>query len=212
MNRIRNCVMSLLVLTSLGVPSASAGLLVSIDKLQQAGGNGSFEVLLTNTEPLGGTSYGLAGFSFELLAAPGSGITFTAADYPTSGSPAYIFDGTGQTSLDPTIPLSSDTFSNSHFSAADTEFSFLSIPVNPGDSFSLGLISFSATSTLSLANLQGLIVSGGTILSDENFQPIPYSMSGSAVPEPSSVVLFGLAGALMLAAGRRFRPKLGLRD
>jgi hypothetical protein len=194
------------MLVSLGVPSASgAGLLISIGELEQSGGSGSFEVLLTNTEPVVGTTFNIAGFSFELLAAPGSGITFTAADYPTSGPAPYIFDGTGQTTLDPTIPLSEDAFPNTNFSGADTEFTYASIPVAPGDMFSLGLISFTATSTVSLGELQGLVVRAGTTLSDENFQPIAYSLAAASVPEPSSLVMAAVGGALVLvvAVARR---------
>lgn len=185
-------------------PSVSvADLLISIDDLNQSSGSGSFKVTLANTEGPGGTTYQVAAFSFELLSAPGSGLEFTAADYPTSGSPPYIFDGTGQTSVDPTILLSSYTFANTHFSGADSEFTQSWIPVAPGDGFSLGLVSFTAASPVSLGDLQSLIVKAGTVLSDENFDPIPYSLPGIAVPEPSTLTTACLAVALGLAGASR---------
>lgn len=201
-------VVSVSAFAILGVQSASAaGLLVSLDKLQKAGGSGSFEVLLTNTELPGGTTYDVAGFSFELLAIPGTDLSFTAADYPTSGAPPYIFEGTGQTLLDPSIPLSADLFPNAGFSGSDIEFALLSIPIAPGDVFSLGLVSFTSTSSISLSDIQGTIVAAGTSISDENFDPIPYSLPNAAVPEPSSLVMTCLAGGLILGGLRaRRRP------
>lgn len=210
----RNLLFVASAFTILGGPSASAaGLLISLDKFQQAGGSGSFEVLLTNTEAPGGTTYNVAGFTFELLAIPGTDWSFTGADYPTSGAPAHIFEGTGQTLLDPSIPLSADLFPNTGFSGSDTEFVSSSVPVAPGDLFSLGLASFTSTSNISLNDLQRMIVAAGTSLSDENFNPIPYALPYSAVPEPSSLVLTGLAGFLAVGGTcARRRPGRMMND
>jgi hypothetical protein len=182
-------------------PAAASGLLISIGGLDQSGVDGSFEVLLTNTEFPGGTTYEIAGFSFELLGTPGSGLTFTAADYPT-GSPPYIFDGTGQASLDPSIPLSNDLFPNTHFSGADVEFVAPSIAVVPGAVFSLGLVSFTSISTVTADELVGTIVREGTVISDPGFQSIPYALPNTAVPEPPSWTLISLAGAIILGLRR----------
>jgi hypothetical protein len=204
--RIQTFLTALAMLAGLGVPSASAGLLISIDALEQAGGNGSFEVVLTNTEAAGGSTYGIAGFTFDLLAAPGSGLTFTAADYPAPAALPYIFEGTGLASFEPSITLSDAIFPTDHIIGGDVEFVLPSIPVAPGDRFSLGLISFTAASTVALDDLQGIIVRAGTSLSDENADPIPYALPNTAVPEPSSLILTGLAGGLVLGALHARRP------
>jgi len=203
MTRLHGYVLALVIIAILGIPSVSAaGLLISIDDLNQSAGSGSFELLLTNTETPGGTTYDIAGFSFELNAA-GSGVMFTAADYPASG---YVFDGTGQTSLDPTIPLSTNTFPTSDVSGSDVEFIDSSITVAPGDVFSLALISFTSPTPDTVSGLESLIDTKGTVLSDANVRPIPYSLPNASVPEPSSVVMLGL-GSLGLM-GLTWRRRL----
>jgi len=198
---------ALLLSVFLASSSASAaGLLISIDDLNQSGGKGSFELLLTNTDVPGGTTYDIAGFSFELNAAA-SGLIFTAADYP-SGTPAYIFDGTGQTTQDPTIPLSTNAFPTSDVSGSDTEFTSSSIAVAPGDVFSLALISFTSPTPVTVSGLESLISTSGTVLSDANLKAIAYSLPSTAVPEPSSVAMVALAGTLILSLrGGAVRPR-----
>lgn len=200
-NKTTSYVMIVLAVAMMGAPSASAGLLISVEGLTQSAGSGSFEVTLSNTNAPGGTTYDVAGFTFELIAAPGSGLTFTAADYPAGAIP-YIFEGVGQTTLDPTIPLSYDSFPTADVNGADSAILAASVSVASGDKFSLGLVSFASAVPVLLSEIQSMIVRSGTSLSDENFDPIPYTLPNAAVPEPSSLVLTGLAAGLVLGAFR----------
>lgn len=206
MRLIIRVILVLVAISGSAIPTASAaGLLISIDQLQQTAGSGSFQVILTNTEDPAGITYRVAGFTFELLSTHGSGLKFQGAEYPTSDLPGYLFEGTGQTVLDSAIPLSYDEFPTAHFSGADTEFVETSIPIGPGVSFSLGLITFETPSPVSLGSLQELIVRAGTVLSDENFEPIPYSLPNTSVPEPSSWVTLALGSIGVIGVASRHR-------
>ena len=121
-------------------PALAGGLVMSIDDVTgPTVGLGTFEVLLSNTEPSGGQSFDVASFSFQLMVPSSSGIQFTGATTSTSGA-SYIFDGTGERSIDPSFTLSPDPFPNAGFSGSDTEFTFASINVAPGDTFGLGFV------------------------------------------------------------------------
>ena len=194
--------LSLFLNLGLETAASASGLLISIDGLTQSSGSGSFELVLTNTEDPGGTTFGIAGFSFELNGG-GSGLLVTSADYPT-GTPAYIFEGTGQSSLDPTIPLSTDTFPTADVSGADVYFglSGLSAPVAPGDALALALITFTSPDPITINDLVAMIDTRSTVLSDENFRPIGYSLPVTAVPEPSSLAMVVLAGTLLTGLRR----------
>ncbi|WP_165227877.1 PEP-CTERM sorting domain-containing protein [Aquisphaera insulae] len=200
--------------------SAHAGLVLSIANLTQpSSGTGTFEVLLTNDELPGGTSYDLAGFSFGLTVPTGSGVKFSAAD-ATSTTKPYIFADSGGAWLESQNPgdpafaftFSYSTFPGSDVIASDTEWKFPSITVNPQDVYSLGTISYLVEPGTPTSDVQISFNLDGTSLSGPNDTdpPIPFTtdtsdgvirIGGTVVPEPSSVVL-ALAATALLGTAR----------
>ncbi len=166
-------ILLLAVWFALTLGQAHAGSLVmSVDNVTgPSAGQGTFDVLLTNTNPAGGTSYDVASFSFELSVPAGSGVQFTGANTAFVG-PAYIFAGTGGASIDPTFTLSLDSFPTTQFTGSDTEFANPGIAVGPGAVFGLGLISYS--------------VFPQTPASDV---PISFVLAGSSVSDPSGAAI-----------------------
>lgn len=106
MNRVCSCLLALLAVATLAMPSASAaGLLMSIDDaLETSSGVGSFEVILTNTGVPGGAGYDISAFSFKVSAPAGSSMMFTDASIATSAAP-YLLEGIGRAVFDPSFKL-----------------------------------------------------------------------------------------------------------
>src|SRR5262249_3882650 len=72
----------------------AAGLVLSIDPVTgPSSGQGTFEVLLTNTTPAGGQSFDVASLSFALMLPTAAGVQFTDATTATTTA-AYLFEGT----------------------------------------------------------------------------------------------------------------------
>ena len=196
-------------------PALAGGLVMSIDDVTgPTVGLGTFEVLLSNTEPSGGQSFDVASFSFELMVPSSSGIQFTGATTSTSGA-SYIFDGTGGASIDPSFTLSPDPFPNAGFSGSDTEFTFASINIAPGDTFGLGFAFYAVQPGAPAGDVAISLVSDGTSLSDATGARIDFQadaskgiihVAGASVPEPTSLLLISIGLAPTLAAvGRRWR-------
>jgi hypothetical protein len=205
-----------LALILIPTPVFAGPLVMSLDHVTgPTGGLGTFEVFLTNTEPAGGQSFDVAGFSFELMLPSASGVEFTGANTATVGAP-YLFDGTGGASIDPTFTLSLDSFPNTHLAGSDAEFAFPSITVNPGDVFGLGFITYSVAPNAPGSDEPITFISAGTSLSDAAGAGIDFSsdtqrgvihVRGGAVPEPGSLVLAATAlGMMLLTRTFRYRP------
>jgi hypothetical protein len=200
---------------ALGPKSAQAGgLVMSLDNVTgPMAGQGTFDVLLKNTELSGGQSFDVASFSFELVLPSASGVEFSAASTATVSNP-YLFAGTGGASVDPSFTLSLDSFPNTDFAGSDTEFTFPSIAVAPGATFGLGLISYIVAPDAPSGAVQVSFVSFGTSLTDAASAPIAFQtddsngiihVSGSAVPEPSSLMLTSIAFGTVLVMLRLHR-------
>lgn len=197
---------------------AEAVLIMSISNVTgPVAGVGTFEVLLSNTAAPGGTSFDVASFSFELAVSPASGVQFTAADTATI-SAAYLLDGVGGASVDPTFTLSLDPFPNTSFAGSDTAFLVSSIMLDPGDVFGLGLISYSVGSNAPPGDVQISFVPAGTSLSDAAGGRVNFNtdsrqgvikVAGAVVPEPSALALAITAISLTTIAGARKRIGLG---
>lgn len=180
--------------------SANAGLLIDIAPNSTAPGTtGSLEVTLTNTgtDPLDDVI--VAGFSFEITAG-GNDVTFSDVTTGTSLFP-YIFgtnstfgpDILGGLSTDKHTISASDIYSTSSTGATLT----------PGETVSLGLVSFALSSSTPLGlipiTFTAFPATGGN---DPSSNDIPFVLSSTgginvaAVPEPSSFVsmLLGAVG------------------
>src|SRR5271157_2059936 len=196
-----------------------AGLVMSIEDLTgPTGGAGTFEVLLTSTEGEGGQSFDVAAFSFQLTVPTSAGVQFTAGSTATVAA-AYLFDGTGTATVYPTFTLANVPPPNTTVTGSDAEWTYSSIAVAPGAVFSLGLMSYSVGPSAPGGDVPISFISSGTSLSDASDVGIDFTtddragvihVTGSAVPEPSSLVLVASAIGMMLLSRAISRPARGL--
>lgn len=170
-----------------------------LDSSAPAGGTGSFDVVLINTDAAGTTPYSVNSFSVEVSVPGGSGVSFTAADTGTTAAP-YIF-GTLQTP-----PFTFDTFPTQDVTVSDFAAPGSAMLVNPGDEFGLGHFTYSLT-----AGFTGPVtvtLGGGTSLTDPNANAITFvsgngTISTRPVPEPSTLMMAALGGSMLLGYARR---------
>ena len=131
------------------VPCSAGGLVIEAPNLTATpGSSGSFDLLLVNTNPTGGTSYDVSSDQFVLSVSGPLGITFTGVSIATDPVAApYIFVSSGTTQPGGP-PLSTDTFPNTTFTGADAEFaSPYYRTVNPGQTFGLAHVSYAVSSS-----------------------------------------------------------------
>jgi hypothetical protein len=189
----------------------AAGLVIQAPNLTVApGSSGSFDMLLIDTDPIGGAAYSVAGDSLELTLKGSAGIAFTNVTINTIVP--YIF-AVSATTLPGSDPLNFGiTFPNTRFSVSDSDGgSPFFQPVNPGDKFGLANVSYTVSTTFSGTDtISSLGI--GTSLSDTNGNPIAVtSMDGSistVIPEPSTLIQAATAVLIGLGAvwRRRRRP------
>jgi len=187
------------------VPCSAGGLMIEAPNLTATpGSNGSFDLLLVNTNPLGGTSYEVSSDQFVLSLSGPLGITFTGVSIDTVAAP-YIFVSSGTTQPGG-LPLSIDTFPNIQFTGADTEFALPGFrTVNPSDTFSLAHVSYAvSSSTPNGIDTITIAPSPTSLLTMVDGTPISFGITngsiavGTVVPEPwaltqaSTAVLIGL--------------------
>ena len=131
------------------VPCSAGGLVIEAPNLTATpGSSGSFDLLLVNTNPIGGTSYDVSSDQFVLSLSGPLGITFTGVSIATDPVAApYIFVSSGTTQPGGP-PLSTDTFPNTQFTGIDPEFASPGFrTVNPGDTFGLAHVSYAVSSS-----------------------------------------------------------------
>ncbi len=174
-------------------------------------------------------SFNVAGFQFELQVPGGSGVLFTNATTSTTAE-SYIFAGNsianshlGGSLLISALPPSG----TSDLLGADTVMTPGSYTtLNPGNSFGLGLISFTVSASAASGIVPVSIIPfdfntapSGTLISDNNGGSIPFTTSdgtitiraGTVVPEPSTFTLtiVGGGGGMLLSLVLRWRDKRG---
>jgi hypothetical protein len=187
-------------------PCRAAGLVIEAPNLTATpGSTGSFDLLLANTNPAGGTSYDVAADSFGLALAGPLSVTFTGVSINTVAAPyIYVTSGTTQGAG----PLSTDAFPNTQFTGSDSEFAAPGFrTVNPGDVFGLAHVSY-MVSPITASGRDSIVISSGaaTSLSDINGLAIPFTISNGSitvavVPEPPSLVLGLVATTVLLGVG-----------
>ncbi len=167
-----------LALLTCGGSSATAGLIVSAPG-SVTRGSGSFEVTLKNTDSF---AYVVSGFQYDLSFDSGSNMQFTQAVF-SGVINNYIFDGV---SFDENYgyPLNIEPLPAIAFTANDLYDGLSGVTINPGQSFSLGLISYESTEATG-SDPVNITLSGDQIVA---------SPLTTAVPEPSNLAA-GLTGA-----------------
>jgi hypothetical protein len=202
-----------LIACGLGLTSAPAyaELVLQVENATaQAGGTGSFDVVLSATSG----SFAISGFSVELAVDPSSGITFTGASVDTTTEP-YIF-----TTLQSAPPFALGAFPTTDFTVADADMSAPGyVTLSAGGTATLGIehVTFAVAAGTPGGSIPVSIVSGiNTMVLDVTGSPITFTPSGgsidvstSAVPEPSSVIMGLAAMAVGVVAGLRRRSILG---
>ncbi|MFI5458056.1 MAG: hypothetical protein ACHRXM_21680 [Isosphaerales bacterium] len=196
---------------------ARAGIIVSVQSVPANKGTSgnTLEVDVLNT----GVPVDIAGFSFEISVAAGSGVSFTGADTNTSTN-LYIFAGNslfGPNIYVPSVPPSPTTLDASDLAASG------STTLGTNSTLGLGRVFFDVASsapggpvTVSLTDYPA------TGLVDPNGNPIPIDtrnngtimiMGGGGVPEPSALVsatLGLLGGAWLIRRMRRTARRVPL--
>jgi hypothetical protein len=187
-------------------PPAQAGtvLVMTVENASVApGGPGSFDIVLTN-DAAATDSTTIAGFSIDLTVAAASGITFTGADDATSTT--YIFAGNSLGFL-PTI-TPTEIQANDFAAIGGTLLAPGEPPVGLAHiTFSADLGIAPGVITVTLIDYQA-----GTSLSNTDGKNLDFTIkngqitiTGSDVPEPSSIILATTSVLLGLTLFRRSR-------
>ncbi len=203
--------------SGLAAPACHAGLTISIDPTTISaapGSTGSFDVNLVNS--MDGTAAYIGGDVVEIDLVGGSGIHFTGAD--TNTAAAYIFslsvdDNYGSSLGAVGTPDTSITISDNDDAGVDSETT-----VAAGSTFGLARIFYSvdavgsASASLSIASEDSgnstLVNGTGTVSYAFGTQGGTLDVpSAAATPEPSTLVLAGIAGAMGAARAWRRRKQ-----
>jgi hypothetical protein len=184
--------------------TARAGLVISAPTIHIAAGtSGSFDIVITNDNPVGGSSFSVAADSLDLALSGLPGVTFTDATIATAIPYLFVQSGTTQGAG----PLSLDTFPNTAFLASDSEFASPGFAeIGPGMTFGLAHVSFTIDRSAEPGD-RALVLGAGTSLSDVALAPVEFTtadgvLSISPVPEPSTWLLLASAVAVSLTVGR----------
>jgi hypothetical protein len=184
-------------------PCRAAGLVIEAPNLTAApGSTGSFDVLLVNTNAIGGTSYDVAADSLELSLVGPLSVTFTGVSIDTVAAP-YIYV-TSATTVPGGLPLSLDPFPNTHFTASDSEVAAPGFrTVTPGETFGLAHVSYAVSPPSPGGTDTIAFGSPATSLSDINGFAVPFTISNGSisvavVPEPATLTMDATAAIVGL--------------
>jgi len=193
-----------------GAGPVRAGLVITAPTIDAAAGtSGSFDIVLTNTNAVGGDSFSVASDSIDLALSGLAGVTFTDATIATAIPYLFVLSGTTQGGG----PLSLDAFPNAGFLTSDSEFASPGFAkIGPGMSFGIAHVSFTVGPNAQTGD-RALVLGAGTSLSDVSGAPIAFTTSDgklsiSSVPEPGAWLLLssGLAASFAFC-----RTKTGAR-
>jgi hypothetical protein len=199
-----------LILTSAS-QIVAAGITISLTPASATAGStgNSFEVDLTNS---GSSSVTVGGFSFELsIANPNISLT----NATTATTALYLFSG--DSLFGPNISTSSP---GQLIDASDIDSILMAgTTINPGSTFGLGRVFFDVSSNAS-PSVTAVNISAfpNSSLSDAAGNNLPIgglsggqiTISGSTVPEPSSLLLFFLAAVTLLSRRHIARTRQNL--
>jgi hypothetical protein len=209
-NRITTTALTAVLILVDAAASARASLVVTVLNARAApGDSGAFDVTINNTGP---APIPFVSFQLELSVEPNSGVHFTDATRDTKAT--YVFASSpGQ------FPFSYDKFPNVDLSTSD---GYRLMPENPmlgvGETFGLEHVSFSVDPGTPFGSVGVSILpydygtGDGTLLlfNDSGRFSLDYTaVNGTiqvALPEPSTLLLAGVGGSLLLlriGLGRR---------
>lgn len=184
-----------LLLLLLSSPSRADLVLTAPNLSATQGSSGSFDLVITDTDPVGSAPLKIAGFGIEFEVS-GAGVQFT--DTTTGTAPPYLYVGNSFDDINGfTMDATVVPYPKSHLIVSDlaNDVPLFQI-VNPGDTFGVTHVSFSVDggATPGLRNLTFDRVNLITTFSDPNGVLIPVtsidgSIAVSAVPEPTSALL-----------------------
>lgn len=202
-----------LILALMPAPGRAA-FVVSVANVTAApGSQGSFDVVVANTNAAGGASYAISSDVLTLQLVGTTGVTFTGVSTATTSAP-YLFS---VSSTGPGSPFSTSAFPGTKFTASDAELDplggFVRL-VAPGQTFGVARVSYRVAATATSGTIS--VVAAETRFYDFNFNTVPFTTTpGSfavgtgAVPEPGSMALTALGLAPLALLARRARKGAG---
>ncbi len=192
--------LAMLLMTLAAAHPTRADLVISAPIISAAAGStGSFDVIVTDTDPAGSAPYQVAGDDIQLTLSGPAGVTFTGVSIDTSITYLYVDSATNYG----VGPLSLDPFPNTSFTASDSEFGGTGYDtISPGQSFGLVHVTY-AVDAAAAAGDHPLTLGPNTGLSDDDGNPVSFTVGAgnlNVVPEPSARLL--MATGLIWAAAR----------
>jgi hypothetical protein len=197
------------------VPCSAGGLMIEAPTLTATpGSSGSFDLTLMYTSTTG-AGFDVSSDQFVLSLSGPLGITFTGISIATNPVTApYIFVLSG-TTLPGGLPLSTDTFPNTTFTGADSEFALPGFrTVNPGDTFGLAHVSYAVSpSTPNGIDTITIAPPPATLLTMVEGTPISFGITnglitvGTVIPEPWALTQAATAVLIGLGLVWRRRPR-----